>query len=278
MMASGMNRQVMRAGVLLAGLAVGQAGPAAAQDGIRTERIRFEPGATSAVVQGSITGYEIVDYLIGAVAGQYAQISMQTDNLASYFNILPPGEDEVAMFIGSISGNQYEGTLTTSGEFKLRVYMMRSAARRDEVANYRLEVTIDAAGSGPVDSEPGLREGAAMTQEGNDRTIDYIEFPVTDIGAAKEFYSGVFGWKMTDYGPDYTSFEDGRLTGGFRTETEVIRGGTLVVLYSIDLEAIEATIREHGGRIVQEIFEFPGGRRFHFLDPSGNELAVWSDR
>ncbi len=153
-MTSGTKGQVTRTGVLLAGLLVGQAGLAAAQDGIRTERIRFEPGATSAVVEGSITGYEIVDYLVGADEGQYANISMGTDNAASYFNILPPGEDEVAIFIGSTLGNQYEGKLPASGDFKIRVYMMRSAARRDEVANYRLEVIIDAAGPGPVESEP----------------------------------------------------------------------------------------------------------------------------
>jgi len=268
----------MKTFILMTGLLLGQAGAMAAQDRIRTERILFEPGTTSALIEGSITGYQIVDYLVGAEAGQKAHISMQTDNLASYFNILPPGEDEVAMFIGSTLGNEYEGDLPASGDYRIRVYMMRSAARRDEVANYRLDVTIDAAGPEPVETESNSEEGTAMTPEDKNRTIDYIEFPVTDIGAAKQFYSGVFGWKMIDYGPDYTSFEDGRLTGGFRAEKEIVRGGALVVLYSTDLEAIEREIKESGGRIVQEIFEFPGGRRFHFLDPSGNELAVWSDR
>ncbi len=272
------RQRVMKTFILMTGLLLGQAGAMAAQDRIRTERILFEPGTTSALIEGSITGYQIVDYLVGAEAGQKAHISMQTDNLASYFNILPPGEDEVAMFIGSTLGNEYEGDLPASGDYRIRVYMMRSAARRDEVANYRLDVTIDAAGPEPVETESNSEEGTAMTPEDKNRTIDYIEFPVTDIGAAKQFYSGVFGWKMIDYGPDYTSFEDGRLTGGFRAEKEIVRGGALVVLYSTDLEAIEREIKESGGRIVQEIFEFPGGRRFHFLDPSGNELAVWSDR
>lgn len=117
-----------------------------------------------------------------------------------------------------------------------------------------------------------------MSQAEQDRRIDYIEFPVTDMEAAKQFYAGVFGWEMKDWGPDYASFKDGRLDGGFRAATEVARGGSLVVLYSTDLEGIKATIESHGGKIVQDIFEFPGGRRFHFLDPSGNELAVWSDR
>ncbi|UCC85025.1 MAG: VOC family protein [Gemmatimonadota bacterium] len=117
-----------------------------------------------------------------------------------------------------------------------------------------------------------------MSQAEQDRRVDYIEFGVTDIGKAKRFYSEIFGWEFTDYGPDYTSFHDGRLAGGFRAAPEVTPGGPLVVLYATNLEDIEARIKESGGRIVQETFEFPGGRRFHFTDPSGNELAVWSDR
>lgn len=117
-----------------------------------------------------------------------------------------------------------------------------------------------------------------MSQAEQDRRVDYIEFGVTDIVKAKRFYSEVFGWEFTDYGPDYTSFHDGRLAGGFRAAPEVTPGGPLVVLYATNLEDIEARIKESGGRIVQETFEFPGGRRFHFTDPSGNELAVWSDR
>lgn len=117
-----------------------------------------------------------------------------------------------------------------------------------------------------------------METKDRDLRIDYIELPVTDMAAAKAFYGGLFGWEMTDYGPDYASFHDGRLDGGFRLEESVPTGGPLVVLYAADLEALEARVREKGGRIVQEIFSFPGGRRFHFLDPSGNELAIWSDR
>jgi len=117
-----------------------------------------------------------------------------------------------------------------------------------------------------------------MGQEEHDKRLDYIEFPTIDIEAAKAFYSTVFGWKTQDWGPDYSSFEDGRLTGGFRKEDEVTRGGVLVVIYAVDLEAVEAAVRANGGTILQEIFSFPGGRRFHFADPSGNELAVWSDK
>lgn len=112
----------------------------------------------------------------------------------------------------------------------------------------------------------------------NDKCIDYIEFPTVDINAAKSFYGNVFGWKFVDYGPEYTSFNDGRLDGGFRKDPEVLRGGPLVVIYSINLEQIRDKVRAEGGTIVQDIFEFPGGRRFHFTDPSGNELAIWSDK
>ena len=108
--------------------------------------------------------------------------------------------------------------------------------------------------------------------------MDYIEFPAKDIARTKEFYIKVFGWKFTDYGPDYTSFEDGRLSGGFSKQPAVEPGGPLVVLYASDLESTEAKVRSAGAKIVKEIFSFPGGRRFHFADPNGNELAVWSDK
>jgi predicted enzyme related to lactoylglutathione lyase len=112
----------------------------------------------------------------------------------------------------------------------------------------------------------------------NEGRVDYIEFPATDIEATQRFYSGLFGWKFTDYGPDYTSFEDGRMNGGFFKADAAGAGQPLVVLYSADLEGTESRVRAAGGRIVKEIFSFPGGRRFHFRDPNGNELSVWSDK
>jgi hypothetical protein len=112
-------------------------------DDIRTERVQFHKGASSATVEGSIKGYEGVDYVLGAKAGQSMNVSMATDNGANYFNIIAPGKQDEAMFIGSTSGNQFEGTLPASGDYEVRVYLMRSAARRDEVANYRLEMIID---------------------------------------------------------------------------------------------------------------------------------------
>jgi predicted enzyme related to lactoylglutathione lyase len=116
-----------------------------------------------------------------------------------------------------------------------------------------------------------------MNQAEQDRRVDYLEFRTTNVEETKRFYSEVFGWQFTDYGPEYTSFTDGRLGGGFALAAEVVAGGPLVVLYALDLEAVEIGIQESGGQIVRDTFVFPGGRRFHFSDPSGNELAVWSD-
>jgi predicted enzyme related to lactoylglutathione lyase len=117
-----------------------------------------------------------------------------------------------------------------------------------------------------------------MSQEEHDRQIDYVEFGTTDVIRIKNFYASVFGWKFTDWGEGYTSFDDGRLSGGFRLVEKVDTGGPLVVIYAKQLGQIEAGVREHGGTIVKEPFSFPGGWRFHFADPEGNVLAVWSDR
>ncbi|HMD41491.1 MAG TPA: VOC family protein [Candidatus Acidoferrum sp.] len=109
-----------------------------------------------------------------------------------------------------------------------------------------------------------------------DNKIDYIEFYATDISATKIFYSSLFGWKFTDYGPHYTSFEDGRIAGGF-SQGNVAPAGTLIVIYVDDLATAEMRVKECGGKITKEIFSFPGGSRFHFSDPNGNELAVWHE-
>lgn len=118
-----------------------------------------------------------------------------------------------------------------------------------------------------------------MGAPGKDRKIDYIEFNVADIDRAKAFYGAAFGWTFTDYGPQYCEFQDGRLTGGFTTTAPVkAAGGPLVILFADDLEDAGARVEKAGGRIVNPIYPFPGGRRFHFADPDGYELAVWSDR
>jgi hypothetical protein len=107
-------------------------------------------------------------------------------------------------------------------------------------------------------------------------TMDYIEVNATDIAGTKKFYGAVFGWKFVDYGPQYVSFEDGRIAGGF-AQGQVAPAGTLVVIYVDDLEAAERRVKEAGGKITKETFTFPGGSRFHFSDPNGNVLAVWHE-
>jgi hypothetical protein len=113
-------------------------------------------------------------------------------------------------------------------------------------------------------------------------TIDYIEFTVSDMAAAKRFYEAAFGWTFNDYGPEYAGIRKGGRVdaevGGLRLDAEVVPGGPLVILFSTDLAESVAAVRAAGGRILVEPFEFPGGRRFHFTDPSGNELAVWAEK
>ncbi len=110
-----------------------------------------------------------------------------------------------------------------------------------------------------------------------DKKIDYVEFHSTDLAATKHFYSRVFGWKFVDYGPDYTSFDDGRIAGGFRKGQGSPGAGPLVVIFVDDLQATESLVKETGGKITKEIFSFPGGSRFEFTDPTGNKLAAWHE-
>jgi predicted enzyme related to lactoylglutathione lyase len=110
--------------------------------------------------------------------------------------------------------------------------------------------------------------------------INYVEFHSRDLEKTKAFFTRAFGWSFTDYGPDYTSFSGEGLDGGFHRgdkRASSAEGSALMVFYSADLEATQAKVEAAGGTIVVPIFSFPGGRRFHFTEPSGNELAVWSD-
>lgn len=115
------------------------------------------------------------------------------------------------------------------------------------------------------------------TDPGRDLRIDYIEFTVADIARAKAFYGAAFGWTFTDYGPAYCEFTDGHMKGGFDATQPVRPGRPLVVLYAADLEDGVRRVAAAGGTIVKPVFEFPGGRRFHFADPDGHELAMWSE-
>ncbi len=105
--------------------------------------------------------------------------------------------------------------------------------------------------------------------------INYVEFKSTNLKKTKEFYSQAFGWVFTDYGDAYTAFSKSGLEGGFELTKEPIANGALVVLHHDNLNKIKAEIISAGGTISLDIFSFPGGSRFHFIDPSGNELSVW---
>jgi uncharacterized protein len=107
--------------------------------------------------------------------------------------------------------------------------------------------------------------------------IDYVEFTVRDLSEAKRFYAGAFGWQFNDYGPEYAGIKGPTgEAGGLHQTAQLRTGGPLAVLYSNDLDQTLAAVRAAGGTIVREPFAFPGGRRFQFTDPSGNELGVWS--
>jgi predicted enzyme related to lactoylglutathione lyase len=110
--------------------------------------------------------------------------------------------------------------------------------------------------------------------------INYIELPAKDLAATKAFFAQVFGWKFQDYGPEYTAFSDEGLDGGFflsDTSSTQENGAALVVFYSENIEVTLDKIEAAGGVVVKPVYSFPGGRRFHFTEPSGNEFAVWSE-
>lgn len=114
----------------------------------------------------------------------------------------------------------------------------------------------------------------------HDNRIDYVEFASTDPAASRAFFEQAFGWTFVDYGPEYTAFDDGRLQGGFyRAQPGTAsQGAPLLVLYADQLAPAQAAVEAAGGHIVKPVFSFPGGSRFQFLEPGGNELAVWSER
>lgn len=122
-----------------------------------------------------------------------------------------------------------------------------------------------------------------MTSGPTHHSINYVELTVTDLAAAKAFYADAFGWRFVDYGPEYAGIAsatgDGEEVGGLLLAAQARpNGGPFVLLYSADLDATASAIVSAGGTLVQEAYAFPGGRRLHFADPSGNELGVWSSR
>ena len=108
--------------------------------------------------------------------------------------------------------------------------------------------------------------------------FDYVEIPAVDLQIAENFYAAAFGWRFAPYGPGYLGIitPDGRESGGISLVGSVERGSMQIVLFSRDLDASLASVLAAGGIISRQPFDFPGGVRFHFVDPSGNELGVWA--
>ncbi|MCG3731084.1 VOC family protein [Vibrio cincinnatiensis] len=116
-----------------------------------------------------------------------------------------------------------------------------------------------------------------MSQHGK---LNYVEFAAKDLKSTKEFFSTVFGWSFVDYGSEYIAFSNEGLDGGFfkaELSSQTVNGGALLIFYSTDIEATLEQVEKYGGKVIRPIYEFPGGCRFHFVEPSGNEFAVWSE-
>jgi hypothetical protein len=205
----------LRGRLLLIGLMsvlIGQ--QALADSGIRTERVKFAKGANSATVNGTIKGSQTVDYVLHASQGQSMNVSMATKHAATYFNILAPGQTEVAFFNGSVSDNQYQGTLPATGDYKIRVYMMRSAARRDEVADYRLEMIV----SGPTHSATSHDALVPGTDFHATTTIPCVAEPnkpmsQCDAGVKRTAGGGSVHVKTPDGGSRVITFSNGKVSG-----------------------------------------------------------------
>jgi hypothetical protein len=138
-----------------------------ATDELRAERVRFKTGSAQAIIKNRIKGYEVVDYLLGAQAGQTMSVHLKTSNGANYFNVVPPGSN-AAIAMGEILGNQWTGTLPADGDYTVRVYLMRSAARRNETANFTLTVGITGRADAKVAGTPYHATGTVPCSVGTD--------------------------------------------------------------------------------------------------------------
>jgi hypothetical protein len=147
---------VFSAARLVMALALALAAPGFALGAIESRQVQFAKGTSAATIKGAIKGDATIDYKLRAKAGQTMRVTLKSSHGSNYFNVLPPGSDDVAIFAGSTGGNEWTGALPADGEYKVRVYLMRSAARRGESANYTLTVGIDGAPPAP----PGARGGA----------------------------------------------------------------------------------------------------------------------
>ena len=220
-----------------------------AQTGIEEKQVFFDKGKTSATISEKISGDQTIDYVLGAKKGQTMTVNLKTDNTANYFNVLPPGSEE-AIFIGSTLGNYWTGVLPEDGNYKIRVYLMRNAARRNEKANYTLKVGItghssashdakvagtDYHATGIIDCSSGteakyssqcnfgvIRKGMAKaevhvtTTEGEKRIIEFngeavsSPDPKVKVKASREGYD----WNVSVNDLEYYFIPDGVINGG----------------------------------------------------------------
>ena len=147
----------------------------AAEQGIRTERVQFAKGATKAVIKGQVKGYSDVDYLVRAGAGQTITVTLKRSNLSNYFNVLPPGSKDVAMYVGQ-TGEDFTGMLPTDGDYTIRVYLVRAAARRNESSNYTLTISVTGRALAPVPaSQDAVLPGTSFHASAKITCVPYIE-------------------------------------------------------------------------------------------------------
>lgn len=227
-----MTRLRTRVTVLAAfGLAAFTGSALCADDSIRTRRLQFKKDSSATVVTGRIKGYETVDYLVTGRKGQYANVSLATRHSATYFNLLAPGQTAVAFFNGSVHRNQYEGTLPEDGDYRIRVYMMRSAARRHEVADYRLEVVIAAPGKASAvpasDTQvPGTgyhATGSVRCAMGAGQAMQSCAFGVTREGRG----SGMVTVTRPDGHKRVIVFDGGRAVGHDQSQADKVSFGAM---------------------------------------------------
>jgi len=146
-----------------------------ARSDIRTERVQFKKGSTSAVIKGQVKGYSDVDYLVRAGAGQTITVSLKVSNRSNYFNVLPPGSKDVAMYVGQ-TGEEFKGILPTDGDYKIRVYLVRAAARRNESSRYTLTVTVTGKALEPTHaSKDAVIPGTSFHASTKIACVPYIE-------------------------------------------------------------------------------------------------------
>lgn len=189
-----------------------------------------------------------------------------------------PNGTAIISGIGTVTGSDREGPFTVTYRSS-NVLIKRGGMWKAVNSHVSGRKLVRMEGTRPLGADTDKGEGARAMPA--DQKINYLEMFAEDFDAVQAFYEKAFGWTFTDYGPEYRAFNDGTMDGGFRRgklRSTTATGGALIILYAQDLEATRSKVLASGGKLVQDIFSFPGGRRFHFADPNGNELAVWSDR